>query len=131
MALTFGGSVISAIGSVIICIVVFLHWPDAWPDWTFYLPFLIPLCGLFLPTWVMTFVPCICPKCGGKAQLGVVATTASLIPMPRYAWSCTACDWSTYYLSSYQQRSRDAQRRKSCAFFKHVFSFEWLGRRRH
>jgi hypothetical protein len=129
MALTFGGSLVAAIGSVILFIVLAMHAADHdWPRPAFYATFAIPLCGLLLPTQVMRFLPCICPRCGGKAQLGVAATT-SILPIPRYAWSCTVCDWSTYYWSKYQQAQRDAQRRKSRRFFKRLFSFEWLRRR--
>ena len=126
MALTAGWSVVSAIGSGVLLVLIAIYATNYdWPNWALGALFAIPLCGLLLPTLVMQFVPCICPKCGGKAQLGIAAYD---IPFPKYAWSCTACDWSTYYWSKYQQACRDAQRRKSRRFFKRVFLFEWLRR---
>src|SRR5438874_465385 len=105
MALTFAAAVVGAIGSLILFVGVALHAAEHdWPRLASTATLAIPLCGLLLPTWLMRFVPCRCPRCGGKARLGVAATELSILPLPRYAWSCTACDWSTYYWSSYQQK---------------------------
>ena len=127
MALTVAWTVVSAIGSLVLFVLLMLYALDHnWPRPAVWSIVLIPLLGLHLPAWVMRFVPCVCPKCGGRARLEVAATTLSIIPSPKYAWSCTACDWSTYYWSKYQQAQRNAQARRSRRFFKRVFSFGWL-----
>jgi hypothetical protein len=61
-----------------------------------------PLIGLFLPPFMMTRVPCVCPKCGGRAKYAFAAFGNWLMPI--YAYSCRDCDWSTYRWSAYWQR---------------------------
>src|SRR3954454_15773425 len=103
MALTIGLTVVSAVGSLVVYVLVLLYgWNHDWPRPAVWSTLLIPFCGLHLPGWLMRPVPCVCPTCGGKAQLEVAATTLSIIPSPKYAWSCTACNWSSYYWSPYQ-----------------------------
>ena len=132
MALTVGWTVISTIGSLIVFLVVIMYALNhQWPRPAVWATALIPVLGLQLPAWAMRLVPCVCPKCGGKARLGVAATSLSLIPTPTWAWSCTACDWSTYYWSPYQERWRNAQAQKSRRFYRRVFSFAWLRKRGH
>lgn len=62
---------------------------------------LILVVGLFLPSVFMTRVPCKCPKCGSRAKYGFAAFGTGI--SPKFAWSCTACSWSTYRWSEYQQ----------------------------
>jgi len=96
-------SVVTLVGSLALSVIVFIFLPvDAPPLLGRIVVIVGPAIGLFLPTVIMTRIPCVCPKCGAKAKYGFAAWGNWF--MPTFAWSCGNCDWSTYRWSAYQQR---------------------------
>jgi hypothetical protein len=103
--LTIVLSVVGVVAGLIFMVVVGISLPFDAPAWFRHAVMLVGLvAGLFLPTLVMSRIPCACPKCGGKAKYGFAAWGNGFTPT--FAWSCQSCQWSTYRWSAYQQALR-------------------------
>ncbi len=96
-------SIVAVIGGAVAAVVMAIALPIDTPRVVGHIAMAVPVVlGFFLPSIIMTRVPFVCPKCGGRGKYGFAAFGNWF--MPTYAWSCRDCDWSTYRWSAYYQR---------------------------
>ena len=94
-----------AVGAVVL-ILALMDRNVLWP-----VPVLFPvavLAGFYLPVLVMCRVPARCPKCGGRADLGLREWRFrnSFIPTPVFNWRCATCPWCTVSWPASRSRRR-------------------------
>ena len=103
--LTIVLSVVGVVAVLIVMVLATISMPFDAPGWIGTVVAIVVLAGgLYLPTLMMSRIPCACPECGGKAKYGFAAFGNGFAPT--FAYSCTSCQWSTYRWSAYQQARR-------------------------
>src|SRR5437763_439411 len=113
VALTLVLTVVSTLVAIFFTLVVCFHWDrfaamHAWPRWWAVAVWVLPFVGLEISGLLMSWIPCVCPRCGGKAHLETNGIFMNFTPVRgiggHWAWSCEDCHWSTRRWSTLYKR---------------------------
>jgi hypothetical protein len=104
IGLTLVFTIISTVAAIFFALLAAFRFDEycvtqGWPRWWAYGVWMLPFVGLQISGLLMSWIPCVCPRCGSKAHLEAHGIFMNFAPLRgiggHWAWTCEECNWTT------------------------------------